>query len=407
MSTGVNPIVSGLLNGYALAQRIRQAALEQQVMERQKAAAEQESQMRDLQTRMMLNQNGRPVSPAGTVEEDTITPPNIGGIPEDTLNAGAFKPVRKAEPGRTVRYKSPSGEIITTELYSPEEQAAKAMQSRLAESKALGSVDVWKEAEKAKALRELNQYHVPGYGDVSKEVIPFLIAKEAQKAAEDRAAADRTSRENIAKLSRDAAEQRAKLRANATVQSAKIRASIPKGATGAEAAAEKGRVQAEKQMHQLEKQEGDLHAYRNTLFAQIQAADESPDEAQFVPEGWKPGRALRPLATDQKMREAQVKAMQRRYQEVTDQTARIMVEKYDRMQKAGGEPDVPLEQALRDIGVDPKKYMGGAASSTPSTPPQKQGVPLPAPGQIVTQGGKRYRVLGHNADGTVNAQPLD
>jgi len=407
MSTGVNPIVSGLLNGYALAQRIRQSALEQQAMERQKAAAEQESQMRDIQTRMMLNQNGRPVSPAGTVEEDTITPPNIGGIPEETLNAGAFKPVRKAEPGRTVRYKAPNGETITSELYSPEEQAQRDMQARIAQAKSLGQVDVWKEAEKAKALQELNRYHIPGVGDVPREVIPFLTAQEAQKAAENRAAADRKSREAIAEAGRQASEQRAKLRANATVQAAQIRASIPKGATGAEAAAEKGRVQAEKQMHQLEKQEGDLHAYRNTLFAQIQAADESPDEAQFVPEGWKPGRSLRPLAIDKKMRDAQVKAMQRRYQEVTDQTARIMVEKYDRMQKAGGEPDVPLEQALRDIGVDPKKYMGGAASSTPSTPPPKQGVPLPAPGQIVTKGGKRYRVLGHNADGTVNAQPLD
>jgi hypothetical protein len=281
------------------------------------------------------------------------------------------------------------------------------MQARLAESKALGSVDVWKEAEKAKALRELDQYHVPGYGDVPREVIPFLTAKEAQKAADERAAADRTSREAIAEAGRQASEQRAKLRANATVQAAQIRRSIPNGATGAEAAAEKGRVQAEKQMHQLEQQEGYLHAYRDILFAQIQAAAESPDEAQFVPEGWKPGRALRPLATDEKMREAQVKAMKRRYQEVTDQTARIMVEKYDRMRKAGGVPDVSLEDALRQIGVDPKKYMGGAASSTPGTPTPRNGVPLPAPGQIVTQGGKRYRVLGHNADGTVNAQPLD
>jgi hypothetical protein len=39
------------------------------------------------------------------------------------------------------------------------------------------------------------------------------------------------------------------------------------------------------------------------------------------------------------------------------------VKKYDRIAKSGGTADVPLEDALTQLGVDPKKYMPKAAAA--------------------------------------------
>ena len=133
--------------------------------------------------------------------------------------------------------------------------------------------------------------------------------------------------------------------------------------------------------------------------------------AEYVPEDWKPGKKLPLLSTNAPMRARQIEGMRRRLTETTDKTARTIMEKYDRMQKAGETPDVSLEEALTALGVDPAKYTGGKASTAALAPTMTpKALPPKAskykPGDVVTQGGKKYKVMSVNADGMLETEPI-
>jgi hypothetical protein len=244
-----------------------------------------------------------------------------------------------------------------------------------------------------------------------------VTAQTNIKAADARAIATNTSRESTAAANRTSQQTIATTRANATTGAAQIRANA-KGTSGTDAAAEKTRGMNERQMGVLERQGNAIDTYRQILGDTITAATERDEhknlineESEYVPEDWKPGKKLPMLSTNKAMRERQIEGMRRRLAETTDKVARVMVEKYDRLVKAGGTPDVSLEEALTAYGVDPAKYTGkkaaGPAPAAKSAP--AKAVPKASkykPGDVVSKGGKKYRVLSVKPNGELEAEPI-
>lgn len=106
--------LGGLLQGMVANRQLR---IQLQREAQQQQAAQQEMSARDIQTRMLLAEHGRPVSDAGTVTLPGTpgTGLNIGGTEIPTEGAPAY--TRKADQSRTVAY---GGQ--RTELYTPEEE---------------------------------------------------------------------------------------------------------------------------------------------------------------------------------------------------------------------------------------------------------------------------------------------
>jgi hypothetical protein len=121
----VHSILQGILTGYSVANQLRRAALEEQEMRRRQEQEETDAQLKDLEARLRLAQVGRPV---------------IGGTVTEPPPEGQSVPIVRPPRGKTIKYKSRSGEEIEVEPYSPEELE----QRRLAFEKKL-------EGEKAQA----------------------------------------------------------------------------------------------------------------------------------------------------------------------------------------------------------------------------------------------------------------
>ena len=410
MELPINPVVSGLLKGYALAQQLRESAMQREEFERRKMIQDRQAQIQDIQAQEMLNRASRPIE-GGTVA-DTMHGPDVMGVPTPGMEVR-----RKPDAARTVRYKTASGQTIEGELYTPEEQAKKTFNSKMTQARAMNDLAFGQ----TQRLREGDVVDVPGVGRVPTKAIPLVTAQTNIKAADARAIATNTSRESTAAANRTSQQTIATTRAAATTGAARIRANA-KGTSGTDAAAEKTRGMNERQMSALERQEGGLHTYRQILGDTITAATETDEsgnlvnaEAEYVPEDWKPGKKLPQLSTNTAMRARQIEGMRRRLGETTDKVARIVVEKYDRLEKAGGTPDVSLEEALTGIGVDPAKYTSkkaagpAPAAKTTAAPAVKTAPPKTSkykPGDVVSKGGKKYRVLSVKPNGELEAEPI-
>lgn len=85
MSSPINPIVSGILHGFELAHAIKGQRLQQEAFERQKQRDEEDTQVRDLQTKLaMRDRNMTPATPDQEVELATgATIGPAGVMPSD------------------------------------------------------------------------------------------------------------------------------------------------------------------------------------------------------------------------------------------------------------------------------------------------------------------------------------
>jgi|SRR5215831_1136751 len=127
-----NPLgnyLSGVITAHGIAERIHQEARAQQQFEMQQAmqqqeqaTREQQASMQDIQTRLMLQQAGRPVV-GGTVQDiiEGRIPDAAGNFAADINPEHVASYLRKPEPSRLVTYKSQTGPL-QYELYTPEEQ---------------------------------------------------------------------------------------------------------------------------------------------------------------------------------------------------------------------------------------------------------------------------------------------
>lgn len=267
----INPVLSGLLRGLAVGNMLRRAALERDLMERQKVREERMDQLQDLEVMQRLQALGRPVDSGRVTSQEMIrgaAPPGI--LPETATALGIGDRMlsvnRPADPRRTAKYTTRQGQVIETELLTPEEQATRSLQQRLAE---------------AQLTRSLRRVQIPGYegGPVDPEVIPFLTAEANRKASDARA------KESLA-----AAEKRAEATAKSRVEAATITANA-RAAAARTRAAERGTERAEKQQ---EKAEAERKALIQIYQRKHDEADS--DEQKAHAEKLATGRALREIS---------------------------------------------------------------------------------------------------------------
>lgn len=159
------PFASGLARGAGIGQMLLRSMLEREEFERAKEQQDRRAQMDDIQTQMLLQSSGRAVE-GGTVE-DRLDLPLFGALPVR----------RKSEAARTVRYKTRDGQTIERELFTPEEQAARHLESERAQRKMVGDqrVDEATRIENARAgarrkqsAIDLEEQGLPLSGDAAK-----------------------------------------------------------------------------------------------------------------------------------------------------------------------------------------------------------------------------------------------
>jgi len=191
-------ILQGLQSGAALGQMLRRTAMEDEAMKRDKIRFANEQEFDDLRKQTLLGKYARPVA-GGMVSEDLPTPDASvdfsSGTPETRVG---MKPargslVRKADPSRTVKFKTSQGRELTGELYSPDEQFAR----QLEQTKASGHQ---MEAMKLEGLRTLQ-----GMGES-----PGAIAKAGQAAAENRFKAGQTAAAERQRKAQEFSQQQAR-----------------------------------------------------------------------------------------------------------------------------------------------------------------------------------------------------
>ncbi len=124
MGTVTNPLgglLNGLVTGYTMAHRIKNQAMQEEAHQRNMAMQDREMQVQDIQHRMMLDQNARPVN-SGTVADQLPAAPEVAGQP--TMQGGnpQIPILRPVDKSRKVTYKSRDGQSQDYELLTPEEQ---------------------------------------------------------------------------------------------------------------------------------------------------------------------------------------------------------------------------------------------------------------------------------------------
>jgi len=138
----INPVLQGLMQGVSVGNMIRQSALQQEAAEREKLRFEHERQVNDLQTRMMLAKNTRPIT-GGMVQDELLA-----DMPEfDPANPGNAKTakkrttlVRPADKSRIARYKGLDGQTVEGEILLPEEQASREFANELDRLRAVSDI---------------------------------------------------------------------------------------------------------------------------------------------------------------------------------------------------------------------------------------------------------------------------
>ncbi|HNY39491.1 MAG TPA: hypothetical protein PKJ41_03820 [Bryobacteraceae bacterium] len=144
----INPVLSGLLNGYAVGNMLRRSAMEKDQYERAKLRQDWADQAEDASIQSRLLAAGRPVE-GGTVAEQMLAP-RIEGAPE-SLQSGPTTIYRKPDSSRMVKYKTRDGRQLEYELYTPDEQFSRRLKeaSLLSDAKTMAAI-----SQKKKLLDE-------------------------------------------------------------------------------------------------------------------------------------------------------------------------------------------------------------------------------------------------------------
>lgn len=188
----IKNIIDGMLTAYDLSHRIKFQKLQEEAYARQTAQQEREASIKDILTQQQLLGAGRPIS-GGAVSVPTSTPyqynlsvpspdhlmddlPRID--PGNTLRAPFTTPMtgagtitenilRKADPSRSVKYKTLGGNEMNVELFTPEEQQQRQTQAELNK--------MWAEAQNRETIQNRMRTITPPKEIV--ELFPFLAGK--------------------------------------------------------------------------------------------------------------------------------------------------------------------------------------------------------------------------------------
>lgn len=139
----VNPaldIIHGMTQGAMMADQLRRAVNEQQMIAEERVKNQQLIQQRDIETRMQLAAVTRPVT--GGAVEDTLDLSQTPGVSKSLASQmpGPQKVMRSADKSRMVKYKGADGSVFEGELLTPAEQASQRMSMDLAKAKALQQI---------------------------------------------------------------------------------------------------------------------------------------------------------------------------------------------------------------------------------------------------------------------------
>lgn len=218
----LNPVMNGLMTGVAIAQQIRNLAMQQDEASRRKQEFEDERELRgqqrqvqDISLTQRLLDAGRPVH-GDAVLGDAVDSEMESGVPGSAA-APQLSVVRPVDKKRMVKYKRADGETVAVELYSDEEQKARQRKELQADevaktetalNRARAMIPVQVEAKTAIEDRPVS---IPGVGMVPVSGLPTIqrIIQQTGLAQRDllkfkndnsQKAADRQNRMDVAKV---------------------------------------------------------------------------------------------------------------------------------------------------------------------------------------------------------------
>jgi len=293
------PVVQGTLHAIAAANQVRALMLQEQQVRQAMAAEERRARVEDIRTRMDLERAGRQlVGGAVAVDVPAPTLPGIPGVLPPQEQA-PIQTMRPAVPEQVVKWKDLAGVERQYELRSEREQIDEAILRRVQE---------------AKALQEAQRVQIPS-GRPGEFVDPrslnYLLGLQRQTATEERAEADRRSRETIAAENRASADKRAR---EAVASREKIAGMKTTGRTpGQEDTqarfAERERKRTEDRIIKLDQE---LLAAHQTAQRLGEISDPKRETKKFVDEAGKvqPMNDLIRARYGQKAKEAKAKAQQ-------------------------------------------------------------------------------------------------
>jgi hypothetical protein len=302
-------LVTGMLQGYQLANQIKHQAMQQEAQKRMAIQQDREMQVNDIQTQMMLGQNARPVN-AGSVADVLPAAPEIPGQPQMQGGNPQIPIVRPVDKSRRVKYQDKE-----YELFTPEEQIKRTTE-RAAATKRAGSTliqtpkhlqdlglpaqiyvpddHVMQYAEQSGLLQPMDTPEVfrsmGGPAQLPVKSLPSVVSAvnsaENRKATDARTSANITSREKIAGENRTAANTRADNANKTRIAAAGVSGAGTDGRGRARLEEAKAKEQREaleadqKELRRLEGEEAKLHAEKLQTGQMIPGAKD--DEKAFT-----------------------------------------------------------------------------------------------------------------------------
>ncbi len=369
MGLPINPVLSGLMQGFTMAQQLKRQALEQQAMQLNQQREKRQAAVEDIATRLKLADAGaKPVSAAGTTLETMQLPPvDIAGR---TFAGGTAATNAPAPPEQTATFNGTNYFIPTRD-----EQQRADLKSKIDEVKSIG--DVQNQLAIDRLQKELN---IPigeiGGQPVTSGTAPYVEKKiereftagekeKDRKAANDRTEASIKSREKLATIQQEAENKRNAASNASRENAARIRAGGEGGGgrtmTPGQEATDK-RVNA-KRDDELSKQEYDLHQTRRQIGALLSVKN---GEEYTDPKTKK----------TVEMNDLRRKQLEGQYQDATNRVN-----------------DIRAKRGLQPV-TDQQRGGGNSGGAQQFTA-----------GQRVMYQGKPHRVVGYDANGKLQLKP--
>lgn len=264
----LHDLVGGIVQGYHLAHQIKQQAMAEEAHQRNLAAADHEAQVRDIQTRMMLGNNARPVQ-AGTVQDQMAAAPlpRSGGdmgqvaanlFPEMQGGEAQAPIVRPVDKSRRVTYTGRDGQKQDYELLTAEEQMKQQMDRAMASPQMLSAQFNQHSQDLRTGAVNASRERIAETTSASRE----RAAAVSQSAATTRAADNRTAAEKRAAAANTSREKIAAGRNATTLKAAETRrdAPTPNAAGVADRFKQRQLENDQKNLRDLEQKEAALHA---------------------------------------------------------------------------------------------------------------------------------------------------
>jgi len=258
---GVRHIMAGIQQGAAIANMLRRAALDEEVMARDKARMERENQMHDIQLQKTLQSSGRPVE--GNVVRDKVKMPGaeIPGMDPRVAQAigvgdRLVEMARPVDKSRLMRTKLSDGREVAVEAFTQDE----LRERDLAERTAIGELLTKLKLGEVGQLREMGES--PGAIAATNQTAANLRAAAGMLASDARNSDTLRSREQIAEDNRTFDATQKDLDRKSREKAAGMRGG---GGSGVAERASQKRIDA------LQAEHDDMHAKEQALWAEVEA----------------------------------------------------------------------------------------------------------------------------------------